>query len=501
MKILNEIELKLVIRLQDADALEASGLLEDASRKAKQRSIYFDTFDHCLAQAGLSLRIRRSGRKRIQTIKSYDANSVGLFARPEWERQVFNDMPIIDDTTPIRALLGERVAELTPAFEICVERKTWIIHQGNATIELVIDRGEAVVAGDRRLPICEIELELKQGDAAALFAFARKLLAVVPIRLGVITKAERGYALIDPVATAFKAERVVLKPDMTSARAFQHIVQSCVRQFRRNEDLLLAGPQPEVLHQARVALRRLQSAFSIFEALLVDDVSARLHQELRWLATELGEARNLDVMLERAPRGELQDRLKMAHQLTYDRVDEVLASTRVNGLMLDLAQWTASGAWLAAANTRDIRDQPSREFASAALDRFRQKVKKHGRELAVATDKARHRVRKDAKKLRYAAEFFASLFDRKRERRQCKRFIGTMEVLQEQLGALNDLATASAVLTTLGIKKHRRAAASLFPGNKLDLLDAAEGAHETLVDAKPFWCERRSTPLRMREVR
>ena len=102
--------------------------------------------------------------------------------------------------------------------------------------------------------------------------------------------------------------------------------------------------------------------------------------------------------------------------------------------------------------------------------------------------KARHRVRKDAKKLRYAAECFASLFDRKRERRQYERFIGTIEVLQERLGALNDLATASAVLTTLGIKKHRRAAASLFPGNKPDLLDAAEGAHETLVDVKTFWC-------------
>lgn len=483
----NEIELKLVLTSQDADILEVSDLLVGAPRKARQRSIYFDTPDHCLVRAGLSLRIRRSDRKRSQTVKAYGANSVGLFARPEWEREVFDDTPIIDHTTPIPALLGERVTELAPVFEVHVERSTWDIREGDATIELVIDRGEAVVAGDRRAPICEVELELKHGNAAALFVVARKIAAVVPIRLGVMTKAERGYALIEAVAMVFKAERVALNPEMTAAHAFQHIVQACLRHYRRNEDLLLAGSRPEALHQARVALRRLRSAFAIFEMLLIDDVSAGLNDALLWLATELGEARNLDVMLERAPRGELQDQLKTARQLAYARVDEVVASTRVRRLMLDLAEWTASGTWVAAANTRDIRDQPSREFASAALDRFRHKVKKNGRDLAAADDGARHKVRKDAKKLRYAAEFFATLFDRKRERRRHKRFIGALEALQEQLGGLTDLATASDVLTRMGIGDEPRAAASLFPGNKKNLLDAAEGAHDALVEAKRFW--------------
>ncbi len=483
----NEIELKLVLRPQDADVLEGSGLLGVAPTKAQLRSIYFDTPDHCLVRAGLSLRIRGSGRKRIQTIKAYGTNSVGLFARPEWEREVLNDTPIIDNTTPIRALLGQRGNELAPAFEVHIERSAWDIHQGDATIELVIDRGETVVAGDRRSPICEVELELKHGNAAALFALARKLDAVVPIRLGVMTKAERGYALIESVATVFKAERVALNPDMTAAQAFQNIVQLCLRHFRRNEDLLLAGRQPEALHQARVALRRLRSAFSIFETLLVDDVSAGLNDELRWLATELGEARNLDVMLERAPPGELHDRLETARQLAYARVDQVLASARVRRLMLNLAQWIASGTWLAAANTRDIRDLPSREFASAALDRFRHKVKKHGCDLAAADDEARHKVRREAKKLRYAVEFFTALFDRKRERRQYKHFVGVMEALQEHLGALNDLATASDILTRLGIGDEPRGTTLLCPGDKGNLLAAAEAAHEALVDAKRFW--------------
>ena len=483
----NEIELKLVLKREDADALAVSALLGGVPTRAQQRSIYFDTPDHCLVKAGLSLRIRRSGRQRIQTVKAYGANAAGLFDRPEWERDVPDNTPVLEDSTPVQALLGERVADLAPVFEVHVERSAWNVHEGDATIELVIDRGEVVVAEDRRSPICEVELELKHGDAAALFALARKIDAVVPIRLGVLTKAERGYALINTVATVFKAERIALKADMTAAQAFQHIVHTCLRHFRRNEDLLFTGAKPEALHQARVALRRLRSAFAIFEALLVDDVSAQLNDEVRWLATELGEARNLDVMLERAPPGELHDRLETAHQLAYARVDEVLASSRVRRLMLDLAQWSASGAWLSASSTHDMRDQPSREFACAALDRFRHKVKKHGRDLAAAEDEARHKVRREAKKLRYAAEFFTALFDRKRERRQYKHFVGVMEALQQQLGALNDMATASDVFTTLGIVDGPRAVALLFPDDKRKSLDTAESAHDALVDAKRFW--------------
>ena len=285
----DEVELKLGLRPEDADALEASSLLADPVR-AEQRSIYFDTPDHNLAKAGLTLRIRRSGRKRIQTVKADGASSAGLFARPEWERPVPDDTPIIDDTTPIRSLLGDATTEIAPAFEIHINRRTWDIREGDAAIEMVLDRGE-VVAGDRRSPICEVELELKRGDPRALFALARKLDAVAPVQLGVLTKAERGYGLIGPMVTEFKAGRVQLNRDMTAAEAFQHIVQTCVRQFRLNENLLSDGRLPGAFRRVRIALRRLRSAFSIFRAMLDQDVSPGLRDELRWLASELGEAR------------------------------------------------------------------------------------------------------------------------------------------------------------------------------------------------------------------
>lgn len=481
----NEIELKLELTREAADIIEASGVLPSDHQTAQQRSIYFDTPDRTLSKAGFSLRIRRSGRKRTQTIKADGASAAGLFARSEWERPARNDTPALDDTTPIRAVLGDAADTITPVFEVQIERRTWIISEGDTTIELVLDRGEAV-AGDRRSSICEIELELKQGDPAALFALAHRIDATAPVRLGVLSKADRGYRLTEQAVKMVKAEPVILADDITAAQAFRQIVQACMRQFRLNEAQLLVDRDPAALHQARVALRRLRSAFSIFKP-MIGDAGANLREELRWLASELGDARNLDVLLDRARPGSLHDRIAAARETAYDRVGDVLASARVRGLMLGLAEWIAGDTWIGAVGSDAAGDRPAREFAITALDRFRRKVKKGGRDLAGTDDEARHELRKDTKKLRYAAEFFTTLFERKRDRRRYKRFIAALEALQDQLGALNDLATAPDVLIRLGVASDPDAPRLLAKGRKKRLLHKAENAHDDLLDTKRYW--------------
>ena len=481
----SEIEVKLDITPQAAAAIEQAGLLGGAPLVEDLRSIYFDTADHALAAAGLSLRIRRAGDRRIQTVKASGGSTAGLFARSEWERPVEGDVPILDDTTPIRAVIGDAADAIAPLFEVRIERRLWNVAEGDAAIELVVDRGE-VRAGDRVTPIVEIELELKQGEPLALFAMARRLDAVAPVRLGVRSKSERGYDLADAAHTAFKAERIALTGDMTAETAFQHIVRSCIRQFRLNEALLLQGGHPEALHQARVALRRMRSAFTVFKPLIGGADAARLQHDLRSLAATLGEARDLDVLLDRADPGDLHDRIAAAREASYARVGEALDAPWARALMLDVLQWVTAGDWLAIADTAADRHRPVREFAIAALDRFRRKVKKDGHDLVHADDEARHDVRKDAKKLRYAAEFFRALFERKRERRRYKRFVGALEALQDQLGALNDLASAPAVLDRIGLAGHADAIGGSGPGKKA-LVRAAADAHEDLIDTKRFW--------------
>ncbi|OYX16536.1 MAG: inorganic triphosphatase, partial [Sphingomonadales bacterium 32-67-7] len=460
----DEIELKLELSAQGTQALETSGLLPGDPAVADQRSLYFDTPAHDLAAAGLSLRIRRTGRKRIQTVKAASAKA-GLFVRPEWESPVKDDLPILDDTTPVRAMLGDKAAGIAPLFEVRIQRRVWTLDDDGATIELALDQGEAI-AGERQAPIREIELELKQGTPEALFALARRIDALTPARIGVLSKAERGYRLSGPSRAMVKAEPVALTPEMTAAQAFQVIAGNCLRQFRLNENLLLDHRHAGALHQSRVALRRLRSALTIFRPVIGEASRVWPGEQLRWLASELGDARNLDVLLDRAGKGALHDRISAAREVAYDKVIDRLASPPARALMLDLAQWLATGPWLTAPDTAEARQLPAREFAMTALDRLRRKVKRGGHHLGGTDDEARHTLRKDAKKLRYGADFFASLFPRKRQERRLKRFMGALEGLQEELGVLNDIATAPSLLEQLGLTDDPGAPALLAHGEK-----------------------------------
>lgn len=484
---MDEIELKLQLDTASADLIETSDLLSTASSSTvQQRSIYFDTPDRALAAADISFRIRHLEDRRVQTVKAAGRSSAGLFARSEWEKLVDSDVPVIDNTTPVQALLGADADDLALAFIVEMSRRTWTVTEGSAVIEVVLDRG-AVVAGDRLSPVCEMELELKSGPPDALFMFARKVNGTVPTKLGVLTKADRGYLLTAALPKSVKAEVVPLTAAMTAQEAFQQITQSCIRQFRRNEDMMFPARAPEPLHQARVAIRRLRSAFTIFKPVLGADAVQDLRNGLRDLAGALGPARDLDVLLERAKAGPLKDRLRAEREAAYDHAQACLDADTARTLMLNLIEWIGSGPWLTDPDTVDMRDMPARDFAADALSRFRRKVKKGGHDMARLEDEVRHDVRKDAKKLRYAAEFFAPLFEGKRELSLQKKFIAALEEVQEQLGALNDLATAPHVLERLGVADDPEASSLLAGGRKKSLLSAAADAHDDFANAPRYW--------------
>ncbi len=482
----DEIELKLELTLADAERIVASKLFGESVKVAEQVSTYFDTADKEVAKAGFSLRIRRTGDTRIQTIKADGASAAGLFARTEWERSVDDDRPVLDYATPLPTVLGDAAAGIAAMFVVRVERSKWLVVEEETKIEVVLDRGEVSV-GDECEPICEIELELKLGDPAALFGLARKIDAIAPVRLGVVTKSERGYRLTEVRPASIKAEPVLLDPEVSTADAFKRIVQTCIRQYRLNEALLLSNRNPAALHQARVAIRRMRSAFSIFKPMIGDD-GGGLREELKWLASILGEARDLDVLLDRAPPGILKDRVAAEREAAYDHVLDILGSQRARTIVLNVAHWITQSRWISGENAEVDGGQPALVFAAAALTRFRRRVKKGGKNLAQIDDEARHEVRKNAKKLRYASEFFASLFTRKREQRRHQHFVAGLEELQDRLGALNDLATAPEVLNRLGLAEEAGAAALVESRTtKKKLLARAEEAHEELFDLKKFW--------------
>lgn len=471
-----EIELKLDLDPNAARLFPDWPLLPAPRRIDSLHATYFDTPDRRLDAAGFSLRIRRIGRKRIQTVKATDAPAAGLFARQEWEMPVRGSTPLLDGRTPVAALLGDAVATISPAFDVVVQRHVWHVAEGDATIELVLDQGE-VRAGDRAMPVCEIELELQAGAPAALFALARRIDADVAVRPGVLTKSERGRRLRDLLPPAHKAERIALDPDATLAQAFARIMATCLRHYRLNEALLLDAYHPDALHQARVAVRRMRSALAVFRPVLGRDAAAPIAAELRWLAATLGEARDIDVLAATLDAGDSRrTRIEAVQQEVHDRVLAWLRSARLRALLLDLVEWLATSPL-----RPDRADRPAAPFAADRLRKLRRRVAKGGRHLERQTDEARHDVRKAAKKLRYGAEFFAGLFDRKRQRRRRKDFLAALERLQAQLGQLNDRASAPATLARYGLDP-----APPAPDGAA-LIEAAAHAQATFADTRAFW--------------
>jgi len=477
-----EIELKLEIAPESAASLLASDLLATGCREIALHATYFDTAKHELHRQGHSLRIRSSGGKTVQTVKAGDV-AAGLFSRGEWELPVTGKRPMPDGRTPVSDLLAKRIDELVPLFEVPNVRNSCRLNGGNAEIEVAIDRAEAV-AGDRVTRFCELELELLSGDTAALFALARKIDAVAPVRISVQSKAERGYQLLGPLPNCIKAEQATLDPCMDLPAAFAAIANSCLKQYRMNEAILLERYVPEAVHQARIGLRRLRSAMTLFKDVLTGPEAATLKDRVSDLARCLGEARDFDVLAAGAEPGPLLERLSHSRDGAHSAVQRRLKAKGTRLLLLDLSEWIADGDWRRDPATQTLRETPLCEFAANALDRLRRKTAKHGKHLASLNPEARHRVRKDAKKLRYAVEFLAPLFGEKRRR---KKFSQALQSLQDDLGGLNDHASAQERLASLGLAGTAEVETFLARWNTDGLLEKAAKARHALLDVKPFW--------------
>jgi inorganic triphosphatase YgiF len=489
-----EIELKLELEPDAADQLRRHPALDGADGRAVQQvSTYFDTSDGALRKAGFSLRVRQSGSRFIQTVKQGADGAAGLFDRPEWETDVPDLEPDLElaARTPLGDVLTKKVRKkLQPLVRSEMQRTTWLVDRDGQSLEVTLDEGR-VCGGDSCQPLAEIEIELKQGEPAALVEFARKLGADLPVRLGVLTKAERGWGLADgSLLRAAKATRIALDPDMNSAEGFTAIAASCLRQFRLNEPIVIERRDPTALHQARVAMRRLRSAFTLFRPVIVDDVFAALREEVRWFTDQLGPARNLDVLLKRAGHrsADLREVLEGERERAYDQVIEALNSARLRRLTLDLVAWIETGPW----RDSEQAQEPLEDFASAQLDKRWRKVKRPGRVLAKLDPEARHRLRIEIKKLRYAIEFLAALQRDQAAQRQ-KQFAAALEEMQEQLGELNDVETARGLLADLlnlrpNAQELIAAAQDEAPqSSEGEAVRAAARAFERLVEIGRFW--------------
>ncbi len=471
-----EIELKLVCepaeleRIKRAPALQR--LKQGRASGKHLRSVYFDTENLTLGDNGLALRLRRTGGACVQTLKTETGASgdrTGALARDTGEHET--RLPrgsSVPDLNRLPANLKKRIQKLAnghalgPRLESDIRRT---IHnlatpQGDR-IELAFDRG-ALRAEGRDAPVSEIELELKEGTPSSLYRVALDLNEIAELHIGYKSKSERGFALLRAEKPeAVKAEPVLLDREMPLADAYAAVLRHCLVHLMANEAATREARLPEALHQMRVALRRARSAFEIFRPAIGGDTADRLAAEAKWLANELGPARDFDVFLsdilapvtpQDAALADLRMRAEAMREEHWDRAISVIGSRRYTRFLLEYGLFLAERGWTVKSKAPAL----AHDFASAALDKRLRKAAKIGRDIETLDGEDRHELRKRLKKLRYALHFFSSLYDA----RDVKPYLRHLSQMQDVFGGLNDVVTAHAILDGLAAGTRQRSVAA-----------------------------------------
>ncbi len=192
-----EIELKLRCDKSAVPLLvkKLSSLGDTRQRALTLDNTYYDTPDLALHARAVALRVRRAGRRLLQTVKTAGTVSAGLSSRSEWEttfRGQFDFSCVEDDA--LQGFLTEQAASLAPVFCTRFKRTAWHLNFAGASIEAAIDVGEITV-GAYHEPIHELELELKSGPRRALQSLHRELSTVATLSPTDDSKAQRGFAL------------------------------------------------------------------------------------------------------------------------------------------------------------------------------------------------------------------------------------------------------------------------------------------------------------------
>jgi len=495
-----EIELKLALPPGTAARVRAhpalAGVVQGRARRQRLVATYYDTSDARLAARGIALRVRREGRRWVQTLKGppTPASGGGLAARPEHDwplgagaRRPAPDLARLDEVPLGKAVarLGRR-QPLVPLFATEFERTTLPLAFPDGTTALAaIDVGQVRTLGARRrrAAIGELELELGEGDPARLFELAQVLADDPGLRLQLRSKAERGYALaFATTRTPVHAEAIDYPRDAVLADALAAIVRSCLRQVEGNLDSVAGNDDPEWIHQLRVGVRRLRSALALARPLLADGAVEPLAADLRWLAGALGPARDLDVFATQtwpavlgaaaqapaaaagvdAALAVLGERLAARLPQARARARSAMRSPRVQRVLLAGGALAARmPALVRAADAAEGHGPEARDAARKALARRHRRLLRAGEGLAACTPEERHAFRIAAKKLRYATEFFAPCFPAGRSRRYRKALVA----LQDVLGRLNDAAVAASLAADLASPDPRAVpAAALVAG-------------------------------------
>ncbi|WP_427184608.1 CHAD domain-containing protein [Bordetella bronchialis] len=365
---MSEQELKLHVPHASRAAVERE-LKQAGAERVPLHAMYFDTPERELARARIAIRLRREGRNWVQTLKTPGGNAI---TRVEMNHP--RPGPILDLSvyagTEVHAALAALKGELGLRYETDVTRLVRKTRTRQGTVEIAYDVG-VLRAGDLELPIREVEFELMSGRPGAIFATARTWLSRYGLVLDPRSKSERGDALAQLAHTLAQpgleeeprkaaiarfwgprfAKAVSLYPEMTPPQGLAAVAAECLDQIMRNAAMLsevdtlgiYGAGQPEHVHQLRVGIRRLRSAWRLFRG-WAELPPREAEAALRGYFSAFGANRDQDVLQE-----SIIPALVKAGMPTFPipeddtppvAAQETAAGKAFQGWLLDMLEWT-----------------------------------------------------------------------------------------------------------------------------------------------------------------
>lgn len=477
-----EIELKFGIPAERLKAVEAA-LRRGAVVRTRLQARYFDTADGALAAQGMVLRLRKEGRRWVQTLK---ARGDGLVQREEHNVDLgvarAGAVPQADPQrhqgTPagerLIALLAKSAAPLAARYGTDIWRLTRQLRSNGSTVELALDLGHVVAHPDtpqaRTSPVQELELELLRGPVSGLIALAQRWAQQHGLWLSTLTKAERGQRLLASETTPAPAVRAQPPQfgddDPPDGAAVQRVVLgNCLQQILPNASEIAAGSSDdEQIHQLRVGLRRLRVALRELAALnppafadaaaweppLVDAFQALgvlrdRAQLLERMTPRLREAGAPPIELPPASDSDTPSPGEAARHPALQQVLLTLIGMAAGSAPPDAADAaTAATPEAAAAPAATVLDaKATRKLLRKRLQALHAKTLRDGKAFETLAAEQQHTARKRLKRLRYLAEFVAPLLDPQGD--AANRYLKRLGPAQDALGAFNDDAVACAV--------------------------------------------------------
>jgi triphosphatase len=462
----SEIELKLLV---DAELLaefnDAPVITANARNKGSRKhlkSVYYDTPERTLWRNGLTLRVRQSGARFVQTVKAEFRDDP--LRRGEWEANVSSLAPDLALAMPfipekLRADLESHGVEAV--FTTDIRRHQRMLDLPSGTVEVAFDHG-ILKCGERTMPVSEIELELKGGSASVLHELALRLAEHGPVRPSIRTKSARGFDLAaDKPPGARPPRKLRLDPTVALDDAFAAILRSCLQHLLESMPAAEDGRDPDGIHQLRVSLRRLRSALHLMGSVGSLSRLESLRSDARWLAQNLSAAREWDIFetetLPTIAKGcptiagfeALGDIAQKRRAAAYNKVRALLADRRCATFVIGLGGWIESRGWRSDVAPENLGQlaEPTTNFAHRMLSEQHAKVLKRGKHFKSQAAEERHRLRLAVKKLRYVVDFLLPLYGLGKS---AKRYSQKLAGLQEELGAFNDMATTASLLAGLG---------------------------------------------------